>query len=235
MLSSKEKDELIVRLLEEGKTNKEILKEAHVSCSRISLIRKRLEGDASEPSSSMRNQAYKMYDAGKKPIDVAIKMQIDDVESIKYWNEYLQLIREYELLKIRNELQDKFSTFINLYREMKKKHCRIDLVKKALDIVDKIETQSMHLFVLEADRRKYQEEVNQLEDDITRLNNDKSIAKRELDSMEGAVRLLLVIFESLIQEKVYLEKQLNHLYGVSNSAADSQIGGINNVNLSLPQ
>ena len=28
MLSMKEKDELIVRLLEEGKTNKEILKEA---------------------------------------------------------------------------------------------------------------------------------------------------------------------------------------------------------------
>ena len=37
----KEKDELIVRLLEEGKTNKEILGEAHVSCSRVTKIRKK--------------------------------------------------------------------------------------------------------------------------------------------------------------------------------------------------
>ena len=148
MLNRKEKEELIVKLLEEDKTYKEISKEAHASFSEISSINKKLQGDDSE-SSSTRNQAYKMYLSGKRPIDVAIKMKIDNVESIKYWNEYLHLTREYELLKIRNELQDKFSVFINLYREMKKKHCRTDLVRKALDIVDKIETQSMYLFGLE--------------------------------------------------------------------------------------
>ncbi len=234
MLNRNQKEELIVKLLEENKTYKEISKEAHASFSEISNINKKLQGEDSE-SASTRNQAYKMYVAGKKPIDVAVKMQIDNVESIKYWNEYLQLTREYELIKIRNELQDKFSLFINLYREMKKKHCRIDLVRKALDIVDKIETQSMYLFGLEADRRICQAEVKQLEDDITKLNNDKSVAKHELDSMEGVKQLLVIIVESLIQEKVYLEKQLNRLYGVSNSAADNQIGGINNFNLSLPQ
>ena len=72
MLSMKEKDELIVRLLEEGKTNKEILKEAKVSCSRVTKIRKRLEGDDGEPT--IRNQAYKMYLDGKKPIDVALPL-----------------------------------------------------------------------------------------------------------------------------------------------------------------
>jgi hypothetical protein len=149
MLTVKEKDELIVKLLEEGKTNKEILKEAHVSCSRITLIRKRLEGDSSEPSGSIRNEAYKMYLSGKRPIDVAIELKLDNVEATRYWNEYLQLRREYELLKIRNVLQDKFSPFINLYREMKKKHYRLDELKKAVQIVDKIETQSLYLFGLE--------------------------------------------------------------------------------------
>jgi hypothetical protein len=208
----KEKDELIVRLLEEGKTNKEILKEAHVSCSRVTKIRKRLEGDASEPSGDIRNEAYKMYLSGKRPIDVAIELKLNNVEATRYWNEYLQLTREYELLKIRNELQDKFSSFINLYREMKKKHYRLDELKKAVQIVDKIETQSLYLFGLEADNRRCQAEIKQLEDEITKLNNDKSVAKRELDSMEGARGLLIIMVQSLMQEKVYLEKQLTQSY-----------------------
>ena len=148
-----------------------------------------------------------MYLEGKRPIDVAIELKLDNVEATRYWNEFLQLTREYELLKIRNELQDKFSSFINLYREMKKKHYRLDELKKAVQIVDKIETQSMYLFGLEADNRRCQEEVNQLENDIAKLNTDKSIAKRELESMEGARGLLIIMVQSLMQEKVHLEKQ----------------------------
>lgn len=210
MPTREEKKELIIKLLGENKTYKEISQEAHASFSEISSVNMKLQGDDSE--SSTRNQAYKMYVAGKKPIDVAIEMQIDNVGSIRYWNEYLQLTREYELIKIRNELQDKFTPFINLYREMKKKHYRIDEVKRALEIADKIDTESVYLLGLEDDRKKCQEEINRLEDDITKLNNDKAVAKHELDSMEEVKRLLSIMVESLMQEKIYLEKQLTPLY-----------------------
>ena len=175
MLSMKEKDELIVRLLEEGKTNKEILKEAKVSCSRVTKIRKRLEGDDGEPT--IRNQAYKMYLDGKKPIDVAIELKIDNTEAARYWSEYLQLTREYTLLQIRRELKGDSLPFVNLYGKMKKKHYRLDQVEKALNIVDKIEAQSLYLIGLEDDRRKCLQEINQLEIEIKRLNSDKSVAE----------------------------------------------------------
>ena len=118
-----------------------------------------------------------MYLDGKRPIEVAIELQIDNVEATRYWSEYLQLTREYTLLEIRRELKDDYLPFTNLYREMKKKNYRLDVVKRALNTVDKIETQSMHLFVLKADRRKCREEIKQLEDDIKRLKSDKSVAE----------------------------------------------------------
>jgi hypothetical protein len=208
MLNRKEKEELIIKLLEEDKTYKEISKEAHASFSEISKVNKELQGDFDESeSASTRNQAYKMYLEGKRPIDIAIELQIDNVEATRYWTEYLELTKEYKVLEIRNELKDKFPQFTNLYMEMKKKHCRIDLVKKALDTVDNIETQTMHLFVLEADRRKYQEEVNQLEDDIKRLNSDKSVAEYELDCLESAKLLLCINIETLKQQKATIEEQ----------------------------
>ena len=48
MLNRKQKEELIVKLLGEDKTYKEISKEAHASFSEISRINKNLNGEDSE-------------------------------------------------------------------------------------------------------------------------------------------------------------------------------------------
>jgi hypothetical protein len=61
-----------------------------------------------------------MYLDRKRPIDVAIELKIDSVEATRYWSEYLQLAREYNLFQIRRELKDDYLPFTNLYREMKK-------------------------------------------------------------------------------------------------------------------
>ena len=99
-------------MLEEEKSEREISKIAKVNFTFISNIRKKLEDNISQPS---RIQAYKMYEDKKEPLEVAIALQIDNTEAIKYWSEYLQLKREYKLLKIRDELQGNFGLFIRLW------------------------------------------------------------------------------------------------------------------------
>lgn len=189
MLSRKEKEELIVRLLEEEKTTKEIMKEAHASPNLISSIRKKLEGEESHPS--IQNQAYRMfYEERKKPIEVAILLHIDNVEATRYWKEYLQLKREYTLLKIRNEFEGNFSQFINLYWEMKKKNYGLDELKRALEIVRKTDTAIIFLMKVEDDKKKREEELGQLEEKITILNNDILVAKQELNWLQLPNRLL---------------------------------------------
>lgn len=208
MLNRKEKKGLIVKLLEENKTYKEISKEAHASFSEISRINKNLNGEDSGPS--IQNQAYKMYLKEKK----------------------LQLTREYALLQIRRELKGDSLPFVNLYGKMKKKHYRLDQVEKALNIVDKIEAQSLYLIGLEDDRRKCLQEINQLEIDIKRLNSDKSVAEYELDSLESAKLFLCIKIEILKQQKAAIEERPIRLFSVPN--IDNEMTLSNNADIILP-
>ena len=114
---------------------------------------------------------------------------------------------------------------------MKKKNYRLDVVKRALNTVDKIETQSMHLFVLEDDRRKCREEIKQLEDDIKRLKSDKSVADTELDSLESARLLLCIKIETLKQQKSTIEEQPLRL--LSAPKLDNEMN-LSNISLSSP-
>jgi hypothetical protein len=160
---SKEKEELIIKLLKEGETQKQILVEARTSPNQVTAIRRRLEGDTDEPS--IRNQAYIMFKEGRKPIDVAIALQIDNAEAIRYWKEYLELTREYDLLRIRNELKKTgygLSQLVNLYRHMKKKKYNIDNLKRALEVVSNLDSELFNLSFTEAQGERAREEVEQL-------------------------------------------------------------------------
>ena len=120
MLTRREKEELIVKLFQEDRTYKEISRECHASFSEISIINKKLQGDDGE--TDKRNQAYKMFEEEKKkPIDVAIALQIDSVKTMQYYNEFLRLKREFKLIEIKNELKDDFLPFVALYKVMKNK------------------------------------------------------------------------------------------------------------------
>ena len=52
-----------------------------------------------------------MFLEQKRPIEVAIALEIGNEETTKYWKEFLHLSKEYYLLKIRNELKRRFSAF----------------------------------------------------------------------------------------------------------------------------
>lgn len=231
MLTRKQKEESVIQLLEQGKTSKEITAEVHVCPNFITPIRRKLEGDESQPS--IRNQAYQMFLEGKKPIDVAIALQIDSVEAIRYWKEYLQLKQEYTLLKIRNEFDGDFSQFINLYMEMKRNRYSLKELKRALETVRKTDTELIFLMEIEEEKKKRQEEVNQLEGDIKMLSNDISVLKSEKNCLEIGNRLLFLSVQSLMQKKVNVEKQLTRLYDISGHAMDKQLVPYNNFDIDL--
>ena len=98
---------------------------------------------------------------------------------------------------------------------MKKKHYRLDQVEKALNIVDKIEAQSLYLIGLEDDGRKWFTEINQLEIEIKRSNSDKSVAEYELDALESAKLFVCINIESLKQQKVAIEERPIRLFSAT--------------------
>lgn len=92
MPTRKEKEELIIKLLQAGRTYKEISRECHASFSEISSINKKLQGDDSEPS--IRNQAYKMFEEEKKKCGInEIEMALQVVEDIDKETIFLEFIK----------------------------------------------------------------------------------------------------------------------------------------------
>lgn len=147
-------------MLEEEKSEREISKIAKVNFTFISNIRKKLEDNISQPS---RIQAYKMYEDKKEPLEVAIALQIDNTEAIKYWSEYLQLKREYKLLKIRDELQGNFGLFIRLYKDMKANNSTVEEMRIGLETAQNIEAKTSYL-------EFFKEEISEAQNKNDNLN-----------------------------------------------------------------
>ena len=106
-LNKFEKRNLILRLLKEGKTYREICHLAHVSPRDIKPIakeyerKKRLEnnkrkGNTQEPTTkklSKSSQAFILYQEGKKISDVKILLDIPFKQAMIFWVQYLKSIR----------------------------------------------------------------------------------------------------------------------------------------------
>jgi transposase len=208
MLTKAEKEALIIRLLREGKNYKEITKQAHASCTQISLIRKKIEGEDSEPN--VRTKSYQMFEEKKQPIDVAIELQIDNFETLKYYREYLQLKRENKILEIRDELGDDFIQFVNLYKEMKSKNYSLDEMKEGLRIGRKTEEALTYLAIIETDKERSLEAVRKLNRELSELHKKISVAEHELERLESIKRPLIFFVESRAQENT--KRNLPHQF-----------------------
>ena len=130
MLSKLEIEKEIIRLLNEGKTYREISKILHVSPTQISAAKKKFEG--TDTALGIQTKAYKMFLEGKRPIDVAISLKTDKDETTKLWKEYLQLTGEHKLLKVRDELKENFERFFRTYNAIKKKGLSLENIEEEI-------------------------------------------------------------------------------------------------------
>jgi hypothetical protein len=208
-----EKEAFIIRLLKEGKTYPEIAKLAHASFTQISDEKKKLEGEGCQPS--VRIKSYQMFEEKKQPIDVAIELQIDNLETLKYYREYLQLKRENKILQIRDELGDDFIPFVNLYKEKKSKNYSLDEMKEGLRIGRKTEEALDELAIIETDKERSLEAVQKLNRELSELHKKISVAEHELERLESIKRPLIVFVESRPQVKNYTKRNLPHLFDSS--------------------
>ena len=95
VLNRQEKEKLVVKLYQDGKNIREIAKQAHLSFGSIGTIIRRLNGIENNEtiSSDMINkskatQALSLFLQGKRPVDVAIKLDLPA-------NEIEDMLQEY--------------------------------------------------------------------------------------------------------------------------------------------
>jgi transposase len=109
MLRRTEKEQRVIELYQQGKTIREIAQEVHMSFADIgSIIRKFTKlDDANKPQEkdpialiSKDTQAFKLFSEGKKPIEVAIKLDLGADIVGRLYQQFWRLEGLYQLTTI---------------------------------------------------------------------------------------------------------------------------------------
>jgi transposase len=124
VFNRREKEQLVIKLHHEGKTIREIAAAAHLSFSDIgSIIRKtdgRDSGTNDIKNKSKDTQAIFLLSHGKKPIEVAVELDLTASEVHDIQEEYWALNDLHELAFVYNEIKAYLPSFLQLFRCLKK-------------------------------------------------------------------------------------------------------------------
>lgn len=127
ILDKKEKEQLAVKLYQEGKPIREIAHQAHLSFGTIGKIIKRLNGlensetlPADISNKSKETQGLFLFAKGKRPIDVAIELNLPSIEVENVLQEYWVLNNLGELACVYAEIKNHLDLFLRLFHLMKK-------------------------------------------------------------------------------------------------------------------
>jgi hypothetical protein len=122
VLNKYEKEQLVIKLHQEGKTIRDISSAAHMSFSDIGKIIHRADGITSDTDLSSKTkatQALFLYEQGKKPIDVAIELDIPYTEVEELQQEYWALKELYDLAFVYMEIKNDLPSFMKLFKLLK--------------------------------------------------------------------------------------------------------------------
>jgi DNA-binding CsgD family transcriptional regulator len=127
VLNKRDKEQLVIKLYEEGKTIREIAHQAHLSFRTIGKIIRRINGpngDETAPkdmnNKSKETQALSLFLQGKRPIDVAIELDLSSDEVEYYQQEYWILNGMDDLALAYLEIRNHLDLFLSIFHLMKK-------------------------------------------------------------------------------------------------------------------
>ena len=164
---------MVIKLANEGKTTRQIAKEARVSLRVIGQILNKVTGDDAEDekdqkleSKSEYAKAFKMFQDGRPLTDVAIELDIESPTVLCYYADFLKLVNMRRLVTLYNKLKGDLSLFLNLYSRIKKeglgKPQIVGLLKTPnhlLDLGKKVDLYNNHIWSLREQKLKLEKEI----------------------------------------------------------------------------
>ena len=163
-MNLEEKKNLVIQLHQEGKTQREIAKSAHMSVRDISKIIRKIQGTPEEKS--VETQALDLFQQGKKPIEVAIALNLNAHKTSKLYKDYLKLDGFHKLVLLYEEINDNLSLFLKLYHAIIqngiKPHEISNLVKNSTELANLktiIQIKRNELYFIEEKIKRYQTQI----------------------------------------------------------------------------
>ena len=153
IMTRQERERLVLELYNQGKTIREIAKEARMSFRDIGVILNKAieektqgikEQDGAEKNQnqeqeqhlSLAAQAYKLFSERKTPLEVSIALNLRESETTKFYKEYRKLKQLHNLNMVYEELRGDIEPFLKLYKLAKRKGISVRHVVDILTIAN---------------------------------------------------------------------------------------------------
>ena len=158
VLNKFEKESLVIKLLNEGRTFRQIATEVHISFKDIGVIARKLNGETEVhaqvlPVKSPETQALILFAEGKSQIDVAIELDISSRNVTKIYKEFLRMNRMHLIVGIYEQIKDDLRLFLKLYFAMKDNGMGIEQFVHAIEHIEQLPYIKKYLENLKAEIR----------------------------------------------------------------------------------
>ena len=148
-------------------------------------------------------QAYKLFDEGKKPLEVAIQLCLSEKEATRYYAEYWRLKNLYELHSIYKEIKGDLFLILRLYRLLKREGIR------PKDLEWFIHTVNIGMYKIPEIQKQYAK----IKDELEAIDYKKAMSKHQLDDMNNEITYLNKISLNKRNEIAYLQIGVQELEG----------------------
>jgi hypothetical protein len=125
-------------------------------------------------------KAYKLFDEGNKPVEVAIQLGLSERQATRYYTEYWRLKRLCKLHSVYKESKDDLSAFLKLYRLVKRVGIRIKDLEWFVHMVE------IGTYKIPEIQKQYAKIRNELE----AIDYKKTMAKYELQNINNQIAIL---------------------------------------------
>jgi|SRR5918996_686824 transposase-like protein len=190
LVNEEEKGRIIDLHFNQGKTIREVCrimgKSSHditpvTKEHRIRLAQNYALADGGESESVQREEdrvipnvkAYKLFDEGKSPLEVAAELNLTGPQAQQYYVEFLNMKRMYNLVTIYHENQDSMGYFLKLTRLEKEKSVTPEQIIKLVQMAD-----SIHIL---------EDKLQRLQNEISDISTRKSEGQEELKNLRSEI------------------------------------------------
>jgi transposase len=217
MLSNTEREKLVLDLYNQGKSIREIAKEARMSFRDINTVLKKAAAKTESENNKKQSdessngkaieivdkstQAYKLFSEGKKPIEVAVNLGINGEETIRLYQEFWKLEHLNGLYKLYPEIKHILPSFLKLHKSLKRQGMGPKNVESFVEILRsadydipaiqiQLEYRKSEVEAMEHKENKLISEVNDLNNQLSYLQSLKQSYSESCSSLRQNIEYL---------------------------------------------
>ena len=132
-MDKKQKEALVIAMLEKGESYRDIAQKAKVSPNTIKMLANRAGLDE---TTSISSRAFELFSQQKSPLEVAITLGLKSEEALRYHQEYFMLLGCTEFTKVYLQIKDNPWPFVNLVKLAQNSRIRDGEVVELLKIAN---------------------------------------------------------------------------------------------------